>query len=124
METGTSWSGLLITLAIAVVTGLASLIGVLASYLSRRFDHKLKMKSLTDEINRYVGYARSSDTYKLMANEDRINALLEQVRLFAEQNSIVVTDFQLISMIESSMAPLLSLENRGIKFMKLKGEIK
>ena len=59
-----------------------------------------------------------------MANEDRINALLEQVRLFAEQNSIVVTDFQLISMIESSMTPLLSLENRGIKFMKLKGEIK
>ena len=124
METGTSWSGLLITLAIAIVTGLASLIGVLASYLSRRFDYKLKMKSLTDEINRYVGYARSSDTYKLMANEDRINALLEQVRLFAGQNDIVVTDFQLISMIESSMAPLQGLENRGINLMKLKGEIK
>lgn len=122
METGTNWSGLLITLAIAIVTGLASLIGVLASYLSRRFDYKLKMKSLTDEINRYVGYARSSDTYKLMGNEDRINALLEQVRLFAGQNDIVVTDFQLISMIESSMAPLQGLENRGINLMKLKGE--
>lgn len=124
METGTNWAGLMITLAVAVVTGLVSLIGVLASYLSRRFDYKLKMKSLTDEINRYVGYARSSDTYKLMANEDRINALLEQVRLFAQENDISITDFQLISMIESSMAPLRSLENRGIKFMKVKGEIK
>lgn len=124
METGSSWMGLLITLAVAIVTGLASIIGVLASYLSKRFDYKLKMKSLTDEINRYVGYTRSSDTYKLMAEEDRINSLLEQARLFANQSEIVITDFQLIAMIESSMGTLKSLDNIGIKFMKLKGEIK
>ena len=117
METN-SWSGLLITLAVAIVSGLASLIGILGAYLSRRFDYKLKMKSLTDEINRYVSYARSSDTYKLMGNQDRINALLEQAKLFAGENGITITDLQLISMIESSMAPLQSLENLGLKFTK------
>jgi len=117
METN-SWSGLLITLAVAIVSGLASLIGILGAYLSRRFDYKLKMKSLTDEINRYVSYARSSDTYKLMGNQDRINALLEQAKLFAAENGITITDLQLISMIESSMAPLQSLENLGLKFTK------
>lgn len=105
---------------IAAITSLVVLgIGTIGGFYVKRLDSKLKMKTLTDEINRYVAWADQANSFKAMSNMDKRDTVLERIRQFAADNEIAITDAQLILMVERSVQSLRSLEDIGIK-MKMR----
>lgn len=119
-----SWNEIIMNVAVALVGILTTLIGVVGGFYVKRIENKIKNKALIDEVNRYVQWTLTSKTFNLMSGEEKTNILLEQLRAFAIQNEIQVTDIQLILMIENSMKPLMTLSRSGEELLKLKEKSK
>ncbi len=113
-------SGVLIQIVSAVVVFIVSVIGVFGSFYIKRIETKLKMKILNDEIKSMVSWSKDSKTFKLMPQEEQISTLIEQLKQFAMENEIIITDTKLLSMIEGAMNYPLKLEGIVLKSMALK----
>ncbi len=113
-----SWSSILITVVSALAGLGVTAIGIIGGVYMKRLDRRLKMRELTTEIGRYIQWAENSNTFKMMSSDDQKETLLEQLRIFAQENEITITDTQLIILIENSIKPLVKLE----KIMKLRKE--
>lgn len=116
-----SWINILITVISALAGILVTAIGVIGGLYVKKLEHRLKMKSLADEINRYVERSENSNIFTMMSKDEKIDVLMEQIKLFAYENNITITDAQLSILIENSMKPLLNLNNSARELMKLKG---
>lgn len=108
---------------ITVVLGLV-LTGVSTwgAFYIKRMNDKFKLKTLVDEVNRYVQWAEQAKSFKLLSSEEKKQTVLERIQQFAIENGISVTESELAIMVERSVQSIMNLEMAGLKLMKLKKE--
>lgn len=107
------------TVITAIVGIVVTAIGILGSFYMKRFQSKLDTKELNDEINRYVRWAETSKTFKLLPSEEQSATLLDEMKNFAATRGIMVSDVKLVMLIENARKSLVSLER--LSTLKLKG---
>jgi len=115
-----SWDGLLIQIITAFVGIFITSISIVGGFWIKKINHKLKMKTITDEINRYVQWAQQAKSFKLMATEDQKQAVLESIQQFALENEIAISPTELTFLIERSIQSLVKFEMAGLRLKQSK----
>lgn len=118
-----SWMSILIEIGGAVATIIVSILGVVGVFVVKRVDNKLKMKLLNDEIKQMVDWSKNSDSLKLKPHEEQIAELVEQLREFAAENNIMMSDSRLKAMIEHVMSYPLRMERKVRTSLQLKEQL-
>ena len=70
------------------------------------------------EINRYVGWVKETDSFKLMNDAEQTTTILEKAMEFAEENEIKISERELKLMVERAVQSLQRLESIGLKLMQ------
>ncbi len=118
----------LITQLITIVSGIIfTAISTLGAFYMKRLSDKAKLKTLKDEVNRYVSWALQASSFKLLTAQEKNESVFMKAKEFAEDNDIKVSDSELALMVERAVQSLSELESIGLKLrsenlMKLKGE--
>ena len=102
----------------AIVSLIVTAIATYGGFYIKRLDTKLKRKTLLDEINRYVGWVKETDSFKLMNDTEQTTTILEKAKEFAEENEIKISERELKLMVERAVQSLQRLESIGLKLMQ------
>ena len=102
----------------AIVSLIVTAIATYGGFYIKRLDTKLKRKTLLDEINRYVGWVKETDSFKLMNDTEQTTTILEKAMEFAEENEIKISEKELKLMVERAVQSLQRLESIGLKLMQ------
>lgn len=116
-------SSVLIQIAVVVLGAVLTFVTTWVAYWNKKLTAKLKMKDLSNEVNRFVQWADQANSFKLMSKEEKTQTVLEKVKLYAIENEISVTDSELQLLIEKSIQSLRSFELLGLE-LKLKNKLK
>ena len=102
----------------AIVSLIVTAIATYGGFYIKQLDTKLKRKTLLDEINRYVGWVKETDSFKLMNDAEQTTTILEKAMEFAEENEIKISERELKLMVERAVQSLQRLESIGLKLMQ------
>ena len=108
----TIWLGVLQQL-ITTLSGVAFIgLSTIAGIYVKKLTTSLQRKNLEKEISQYVHAAEQSPSFKGYSGEQKYDVVLARAKTWAKDNSVLLTDDELMILIESS-----------VKDMKLAGPI-